>query len=193
VLFGNFLLAGIIVNMVIALCCFILLYQLTSFEFNTQVAKRATLFLALFPTSFYLAACYSEGLFIALAIGAFLAARRYQNWVLTGVLLGLAVITRNLGIFLLIPLGWEWLRQHYSFGENLPANLSKLWKKVWSLSVLALFGIPLLFLAGWLGLNYSVTGNPISFVSLQANERWGRYSAIMQVAFCKLVGILSPQ
>jgi hypothetical protein len=58
------------------------------------------LYLALYPIGFVLTSLYSDGLFLALAAGAFLAASRGRP-VLAGVLGGLATGTRLLGLALL--------------------------------------------------------------------------------------------
>ncbi len=178
---GNYLLAGVIVSAVISLILFGLLYELVSHDFGKPTGELATLYLAAFPTSFFLAACYSEGLFLALTVGAFLAARRYHNWWLTGLLIGLAALTRNMGILLLVPLGWEWLRQHR---ETLfQAGLGR-WKlvvgwrsKLQPLSGLALVGLPLLFLGSWLIYCGIVLGDPLNFITVQSNPIWNRHTA----------------
>ncbi len=109
-LLGNYLLAGVLVSAAAAAAVFGLLYGLVAHDFGSALARQTVLYLAVFPTSFFLAALYSESLFLALTLGAFLAARRYRNWWLAGLLVALATLTRNIGLLLLLPLGWElWL------------------------------------------------------------------------------------
>ena len=55
-----------------------------------EIAERAVLLLLLFPTSFFLTAFYTEGLFLLLTVGAFLAARR-GRWAVAGALATLSI------------------------------------------------------------------------------------------------------
>jgi hypothetical protein len=63
-------------------------------------AHDTVLVLALFPTAFVFTAVYSEGLFLLLSAGSFLAAQRGRPWI-AGIAGGLAVATRSLGLALL--------------------------------------------------------------------------------------------
>jgi hypothetical protein len=60
-------------------------------------AFRAVFYLAVFPTAFFLCLVYSEALFLALAIAAFLAAER-RRYLLAGVLAGGSMLTRPVGV-----------------------------------------------------------------------------------------------
>ena len=64
------------------------------------VARRAVLLFALFPSSLFLWAFYSEGLFVALGAGAVWADRRGRRGIATALLVGIGA-TRSIGI--LIP------------------------------------------------------------------------------------------
>jgi hypothetical protein len=80
----------------------ILLYWLVSLDFDTKVAKRTLWAIALFPTSLFFSAVYTESLFLMLAVGALLAARR-QHWWVAGIAGALAALTRSYGVLLLVP------------------------------------------------------------------------------------------
>jgi hypothetical protein len=74
-----------------------------------RLGRDSLLLLALFPTAYVFTAVYSEGLFVALVTGSFLAGLRRQS-LLAGVLGGLAAATRILGLALvpaLIVLLWQ--------------------------------------------------------------------------------------
>lgn len=177
---GNYLWAGVIISALASMAAFVLMYLLAVYELGQSAGKRAALYLAVFPTSFFLAACYSESLFLALCLGAFLAARKYSNWWLAGLLVGLAAITRNLGILLLVPLGWEWLVQHRS-------ELVTYSSGGWRLSVkrqnfqlvpaLAFVLLPMAFLGSWLLFNAVALADPLNFMSVQNNPVWNRHSS----------------
>jgi Mannosyltransferase (PIG-V) len=89
----------------------ILLYRLVSADFDTKVARRTLWAIALFPTSLFFSAVYTESLFLMLALGALLAARR-GNWWLAGIVGVLAALTRSYGVLLLIPVGVLFLQQY---------------------------------------------------------------------------------
>ncbi len=173
---GQYVLAGVLVSSGLSLLTFGLFYRLIELDCGRRIASRSLICLAVYPTSYYLAACYSESLFLALTVGAFWVARRYSNWPLVGLLVGLATLTRNMGIFLLIPLGWEWGRQHWNFlTPAATLSLKERWRGLQPLATAFLVGTPLLILAAWVGFNGLVLGPPLGFLS--ATERWGRQSA----------------
>jgi hypothetical protein len=71
---------------------------------------RAAVYLLVWPASFFLAAVYTEGLFLGLSFGALALARR-ERWAWAGLLAALAAWTRSTGALLLLPLAWMWLAQ----------------------------------------------------------------------------------
>jgi hypothetical protein len=74
-------------------------YALTASERSIATARRTVLFVALFPTSFFFFAPYSESLFLLLAATTFWAARS-RRWAAAGAAGALAALTRNVGIVL---------------------------------------------------------------------------------------------
>ena len=97
---GHYVVAGIVVSLAAALAAFVLLYRLTETRLGADGARRAVLYLAVFPMALFLGAVYSESLFLALAIGAFVLAERRQ-WLGAGMATGLAMLTRITGVALL--------------------------------------------------------------------------------------------
>ncbi|HEX2910202.1 MAG TPA: glycosyltransferase family 39 protein [Chloroflexia bacterium] len=190
---GNYELAGVLVSIVAAAATFVLLYLLVKHDYGREVGEYSVLYLAVFPTSFFLAASYSEGLFLALALGAFLAVRRYHNWWLAGLLVGLAAITRNMGILLLLPLGWEWFRQRREqlleipVGKFFQIRLRWRWQALQPFSTLAFIGLPVLFFAGWILFNAIYLHDPLNFVSNQINPIWNRHSAAPWVTVSRAI------
>ncbi|HEX2915318.1 MAG TPA: mannosyltransferase family protein [Chloroflexia bacterium] len=203
---GNYLLAGVIVGTLTGVSAFVLMYELVKFEYGEGLAQRATLYLAAFPASFFLTAIYSEALFLALALGAFLAARRYSNWYVAGLMVALASITRNLGILMLIPLGWEWLRQHrgnFLREEETPATgksslLHRLthwkidiqWEKLQPVATLAFVIFPMGAVSGWLAFNWLMLGDPLSFMHVQDLPFWNRHSALPTGTLAKAFSLM---
>ncbi|MGH2662040.1 MAG: mannosyltransferase family protein [Actinomycetota bacterium] len=107
---GHPLAAAFLVSNASALGAMVALYFLTASEFDETVARRTVLYLAVFPTSFFLLAPYSESLFLVLVLVSLWAARR-SRWWLAGAAAALAATTRNLGVLLVLPLVVEAVHQ----------------------------------------------------------------------------------
>ena len=100
VLGDHFLLAGVLVSLAAGAAAFALLYELVRVRLGAGDARRAVLYLAVFPTSLFLGVVYAEALFLALAIGTFLLAERGRlGW--ASLAAGLAILTRAQGLALL--------------------------------------------------------------------------------------------
>jgi hypothetical protein len=130
-------------------------YRIALDGWGEGVARGAVLGLALFPTTFFLNAAYTESLFLALSAGAVWAVRVRKNLLLACVLAGLASATRNVGVFLVVPLLYEWIQNldHYR----------------WRGAYLALVPCGLVAYMGYLWARF---GDPLLFYSAQ--ENWGR-------------------
>jgi hypothetical protein len=99
-LFGHYVLAGILVSLAAGLGSFVLLYRLAEGRLGAEGARRTVLYLALFPMALFLQAVYSESLYLMLSVGAFLLAER-RRFLAAGVTCGLALLTRPVAIALL--------------------------------------------------------------------------------------------
>ncbi|MBN1668882.1 MAG: hypothetical protein JW862_17450 [Anaerolineales bacterium] len=101
-------LAGVLVSLLGTLAGMLALYELASDELGEAGGLRAAFYLVIFPSGFFLAQVYTEGLFIGLAFSALLLMRRgRRGW--AAVLAILAVYTRAVGVALAIPLFISWL------------------------------------------------------------------------------------
>ncbi len=109
VLGGHHLLAALLVSNLSFLVALIYFYKLTQLDYDREVARRATLYLAIFPTAFFFLVPYSESLFFLLVVLFFYAAR-HQCWTAASVAAGLAGFTKIQGLVLIVPLSCEWLR-----------------------------------------------------------------------------------
>ena len=104
------LLGAYLVSNVALVVALTVLFRLTEHEADEARARRTVLYLALFPTSLFLFAPYTESLFLALTVGCLYAARRHA-WPLAAVLGALAASTRSAGLLLVLPLAVEALLQ----------------------------------------------------------------------------------
>lgn len=107
---GDLTLAGLAVSGIATVAALLGLQRLVARDFGAAVARRATLYLALFPTVVFLFVPYAEALFLALAVWAILCARR-GAWGWAAPLALLAGLTRTQGVLLCLPLAWEFLAQ----------------------------------------------------------------------------------
>lgn len=85
-----------------------LFYMLAALDIRRRNVIWSVLFFLLFPTAFFFASIYTESLFVALTLGAFLAMRK-KKFFLASILVGLASGTRLVGIFLVFSLLFEYL------------------------------------------------------------------------------------
>src|SRR5260370_13204297 len=108
---NNPFIAGLIVSNLAGLGIFVILYRLIREDFNADQAERAVLYLALFPTAFYLASGYNESLFIFFTVLNFYQLR-HGNWWWAGFFGFLASLPRSVGILLVVAFYYEYLRQH---------------------------------------------------------------------------------
>jgi hypothetical protein len=142
--------AGMALSSLASLLACILLYRLARYEYDADFARLSVVYMLAFPTAFFLVAIYTESLFLALALGAFYAART-QRWLLAMLLAGLAILTKNQGIFVPLALVLE-------YGQQIGWKPRKLNRQIFY------FGLPGLALGGWLLFNNFAYGNATEFV-----------------------------
>jgi hypothetical protein len=150
---GHELLAGIALSLVAGGVAFALLHRLGMIVVGSAAASRAVVLLAVFPTSLFLGAVYSEALFLALAVGVFLLAERGRlGWAC--LVAGVALLTRVQGLALLPALAvFAWRRPQR---RDLALVLTPL----------AVFATYPLLLAAWIG-------HPFAFLDAQRTT-WER-------------------
>lgn len=98
--FDHYVLAGIVISLAATYGSFVLLHRLAEERLGADGARRAVLYLALFPMTLFLSAVYSEALFLVLALAAFALAER-RRFVLAWLVVGLALLTRSAGLALI--------------------------------------------------------------------------------------------
>jgi hypothetical protein len=153
ILLGHYVLAGIIVSLAAGLTSFVLLYRLAEGKLGADGARRAILYLALFPMALFLQAVYSESLYLLLSVAAFLAAER-RRFLAAGAACGLALLTRPLAIALL------------------PALALFAWRSDDRLRNLARLAVAPLMFAAYPLLLWAQRGDPWAF--LHAQGIWSR-------------------
>jgi hypothetical protein len=99
--------AGLAVALLGTLAGMVALWLLTRDLLGEASADRAAFYMLIFPTAFFFAMVYTEGLFIGLAFWSILFSKRRQ-WLWASLLALLATWTRAHGVALIIPLLWSW-------------------------------------------------------------------------------------
>ncbi len=156
---------GVFISLLSFLFALYFVYRIAEDGWGRRVAGGTVLTLAFFPTAFFFNAVYTESLFLALAAGSMWAARVRKDLLLAAGLAALAALTRHVGILLLVPLLYEWLRgiKDYRFKgaylalvpSGLAAYMTFLWYR---------FGDPLIFqeVQGTAEWNRTFTPNPLT-------------------------------
>jgi len=151
--------AAIALSHACALLAVLGLHDLARVRVGRAAADRAAWLLCLYPFSFYLAAAYSEALFLALAIGAFRLADR-ERWLAACALAAVAAVARVPGFLVAVGLAALYLERR---GPD-PRGWGR---EAWAFLATP---APLLAFMAWLGVRF---GDPLVFVTTQ-QESWGR-------------------
>jgi Gpi18-like mannosyltransferase len=151
-------LAGVLVSLLGSLAGMLALCDLSRTDLSrTDLARsssnhttglKSAFYLISFPTSFFLAQVYTEGLFIGLSFGC-LALLQRRQWIRAGILAAIATLTRAVGVGLLIPLLWAWFVDRASANASSEQSTRQafLTPRYW-LQTMALLS-PLLVHLGW--------------------------------------------
>lgn len=129
---GQYLLASLIVSWSAVFGICLLLEERFYRQAHPKTAVRGIRNLLFFPTAIFFFAGYTESLFLLLVLLAWRFAEK-GNWLLAGILGGLATLTRFQGVLLILPFGLMWLRN---------------WREHRVQALLAFFPIPLAYF-GW--------------------------------------------
>lgn len=143
----------------------ILFYKLIRLDYSEDIARKSSIFLLLFPTSFFFGSLYSESLFLLLTLLAFYFARKKQ-WFYAGISGLLLTATRIVGISILPAMTYEYITQ----GK---ISLKKLPTKQAFLKVIPIVLIPLgVIVFAWF--NQMNWQDPLHFLKAHAEINNGR-------------------
>lgn len=148
-------LAGLLISLLAGGVAAVALARLGDLEGGPGTGRLAVLVWVTAPPAIFLAAPYTEALFLAFAIPAWLAVRR-GDWAAAGALAAAACTVRVSGVFLAAALVVAWLTSR---------------RRSWSdVGWLALPAIPLV---GWMTYLWWLTGDSLAWLHAQAEE-WNR-------------------
>ncbi|NJM70784.1 MAG: hypothetical protein HC862_11445 [Scytonema sp. RU_4_4] len=152
---SNMLVSGIVLSNIFFLFSVVYLDKLISLDYNKNIAILTSTLMIIFPASYFFSRPGPEALFLLLVTSSLYYARKKQ-WLLSGTLSALAVLTRLQGIFLFLPLIYLYY-QHYKKSKE----------HNWG--ILSLLLMPLSLLAFMLHI-YFLTGN--IFASFVIQKAW---------------------
>jgi len=154
--------AMLLISNLAFLTALFLIHRFARDEFDDRTADLAVVLLCAAPGSYVFSSAYTEALFLAALVGS-LILMRDRRWLAAGAVAALAVLTRNLGVGLLLPYAWAGL-------ERLRADPRP---QVAELARLGLGGlIPVAALLGLMAYMQVRTGDALAFVHIQ--QGWHR-------------------
>ena len=153
----NWIASGLLISVVAGAVACVAMARLGVLEAGRVAGERAPLYLALSPYAVFLFAVYSESLFLAFALPAWLSARR-GRWVAAGVLAGCATSVRITGLFLGLALLVQWA---------MDADTNRRWRDLIPLL------LPFAVLVGYMAYVRSITGDWLGWQHAQ-EDYWGR-------------------
>lgn len=156
---GNTMAAGLLISFLTYAGGCVYLYKLAAWEWGVGAARRAVLFLSVFPYAFFFGGIMTESLFLFTTAAGLWYIRRHRWW-LAGLFGVLAAMTRMHGILLIGAAAAELVEDRGRFDwreivRRLPALL-----------------LPVLGTLIYLGLNWRVGGDPFTFTVMQ--EHWSQ-------------------
>ena len=167
--------AGVVVSHLCLLGALMFLYRLALFETDDEpTARRAILYISIFPTAFFFGAVYSESAFLLFAAGAVYFARR-RLW-LPAALLGMAAsATRVIGLALYVFLLVEWWQVNAHvvrvwFSRDVRPAVGETRRALGALLLVQLSALGLFLYMAYLQLRF---GNPLLFLDAQAAWKKG--------------------
>jgi hypothetical protein len=110
--------SGLLVSFIAGGVAAVALSRIADLDYRSGTGSNAVLFMVVSPAAIFLAAGYTESLFLAFALSSWLAARK-ERWVLAVLLAGGASIIRINGLFLCVALVVEIIRRAH--GQRLRA------------------------------------------------------------------------
>ncbi len=161
VLFGDLILSGLIVSLACAIALGYVLAKLTMIDGSELEGRRAALLLFAFPTAYFLAAPYSEGIFMLAVVSAIYAART-KHWVAAGLFAALATASRLVGLAVLPAIAIEALWPLTDWREQI--------KRIPALSV-GITGF-----ITYIAINYRAYGDPLHFLVAERGKPWYQHA-----------------
>lgn len=159
---GVILFTGVVISNLCFLFALTLIYRLVAhLGYGERTARRAVLYLTIFPVSFIFSSFYTESVFLVLAALVFYLLEK-RRWQAACCVVGLASAARLPGILLAAPLAWAYMERLKWRIRDIRSSC--LWLLVTPVGLLA-------FMARL----YRLSGDPLAFIHNHA--AWQRHFA----------------
>ncbi len=167
------------------LVALVLVHRLARAEFDKKTADLAVVLLCVAPGSYIFSSAYTEALFLACVTGALLLLRG-DRWMAAGAVAAGAVLTRNLGVGLLLPYGWAVLERLIAAFRPAPDQPAAPLHAPEALRI-GLGGLaPVAALLAFMAFLHARTGDALAFFHIQTGWRRGLdepFSALLDGLF----------
>lgn len=158
--------AMLVISNLSFLAALVLIHRLACAEFDRKTADLAVILLCVVPGSYIFSAAYTESLFLLCLTAAFCLIRS-RKWMAAGTVAAAAVLTRNLGVGLLLPYAWAATERLFLDRKGKPAL-----RPSEVVGIVAGILPPMFALAAFMLHLRSRTGDALAFVHVQ--KAWGR-------------------
>lgn len=177
VLFGDYRLCGILLDIICFCVGCVYFYKLTEREYGGQAARNALILLAVFPFSFFFGAVLTESLFFALS-AMFLYYLREHKWMAVAFLGFLACLTKTQGCMLAFAVVAELLVSE----KGLLLLRERKWKEFGKRVLYPglICSLMVLGFVVYLGINLYVEGDPFRFLYYQKNHWYNGFCPIWE-------------
>lgn len=172
--------AGLLISNISLFLSLFMVYKIIRLDFDDRVATRSLILLLAFPVAFFLAAVYTDSLYLLLSTASFYFARK-SRWLPAGVLGFLAGMTRLVGIILVFAFLFEWYQQNVKSLQKLK-NLRLIFKTFVKKQAYFIFLIPFAVISYSIYLQIT-QGDFLLFQKAMA--AWGQQNTVfpLQVVF----------
>lgn len=160
-LLQNIIISGLIISNIFSLIGIIYFFKITKKLFSSSIAYLSTIFLLIFPTSFYFNLPYSESIFLALTtISIYFALEK--KYVLSAFFAFFLPLTRLVGVLIIVPLILIYLQNEKIFFNQLIKKFSQ------NKKILVLLS-PILGILAYFLITYYYLHNPFAGFDAQKN------------------------
>ena len=160
---GGPVIAGYLVSNLALYGALVFLWKWIRYEYaDSKLATNGCWFLLIGPVSFFFSTLYTESTFLFFSVGCLYFGRN-QKWLAAGLLGYGASLTRNIGIFLVPALLWE----YYNAWRHAEPSARRI-----SFSTIACCLLPGLGLATYMAYLWNAFGDPLAFSRVQ--HAWAR-------------------
>ncbi len=165
--FMGYPLAAFLISTICLVFAVYFLYLLLKKEFDSNLAFKTIFYMLVFPTTYFFSAMYNESVFLLLIVFCFYFANK-KNWLAVGIAGFCASLTRPQGVFIFIPMLYQYLAQKGLFVEWKINRMFRLKQIDSGFFYLLLIPLGIICLSSYF---YFQFGNPLKFLEIPLFNR----------------------